>query len=193
MREQPTSGSSSEPTGAEAVQPPAADLPAGDSPDTDWSNLRRLEPAVRTVWLLGELLEAALLTAGVAVAELFWFGHYTRAYLPAGVLSAAAGAALFGFAFFWPGFRYRAWGYAVREHDVLIRFGVIWKMRRCIPRLRIQHVDIEAGPVDRAFGLVKLSLFTAGTIVAVATIPGLRPADAEALREQLLAVGRGHG
>ena len=63
-------------------------------------------------------------------------------------------------------------------------------MRRCSPRLRIQHVDIESGPIDRAFGMVKLTLYTAGTNAAVGTIPGLLPQDAEALRETLLQTER---
>jgi hypothetical protein len=53
--------------------------------------------------------------------------------------------------------------------------------------MRIQHVDIDIGPVDRAFGLASLSLFTAGTVSAVGRIPGLPPDAAETLRETLLA------
>jgi hypothetical protein len=65
-------------------------------------------------------------------------------------------------------------------------YGVVWRVSRSIPRVRVQHVDIRSGPVDRALGLVEVSLHVAGSAGPVLTIPGLEPADAEALRELLL-------
>jgi membrane protein YdbS with pleckstrin-like domain len=69
---------------------------------------------------------------------------------------------------------------------VLLAHGVWWQTRRSIPRSRIQHVDIESGPIERALGLSNLILFTAGTGDSDGRIPGLRQATAEALREVLL-------
>lgn len=154
--------------------------------------LQRLHPAMIRVWLLAEFIQAVILTAALGVAEFSGLGSYRPAWLPAGAATVLLGALLTASALIWPRLRYETWGYALREHDVLISYGVLWKMRRCVPRNRVQHVDIEAGPIDRAFGIVKLSLFTAGTISAVGTIPGLTPRQAEELREQLLVSGRGH-
>jgi membrane protein YdbS with pleckstrin-like domain len=47
-------------------------------------------------------------------------------------------------------------------------------------------VDVTSGPIDRALGLVHVSLHVAGSAGAVLTIPGLAPAEAETLREALL-------
>ncbi len=151
--------------------------------------MHRLEPQVRTIWLLGDVLEALVVTAITLVLELTWFGRYTNAFIPLGGVSAVVGIPWLALAVIMPPLKHRAWRYAVRPHDVVICYGVLWKMRRTIPRPRIQHVDIESGPIHRAFGLARLSLFTAGTITAVAVIPGIRAADAEALREQLLSSG----
>lgn len=154
--------------------------------------LQRLHPAMVRVWFLAEFIQAVILTAALGIAEFSGLGGFRPAWLPAGAATVALGGLLMASALIWPRLRYDTWGYALREHDVLISYGVLWKMRRCVPRNRVQHVDIEAGPIDRAFGIVKLSLFTAGTISAVGTIPGLTPRQAEELRERLLASGRGH-
>ena len=136
------------------------------------AQLRQLHPALRKVWIIAGLLTAGFVALIVGVVELVVF--VVKAFVTA----------------FW---RYQSWRYAIRPHDVLLHYGMLWRTRSCIPRLRIQHVDIESGPIDRAFGMVKLSLYTAGTASAVGTIPGLLPEDAEALRETLLATERADG
>ena len=47
-------------------------------------------------------------------------------------------------------------------------------------------MDVSSGPIDRALGLVEVSLHVAGSAGPVLTIPGLAPAEAESLREALL-------
>ena len=79
-----------------------------------------------------------------------------------------------------------SWRWALRSDDVVARYGVVWRVSRSIPRVRVQHVDISSGPVDRALGLVEVSLHVAGSAGPVLTIPGLAPAEGEALREALL-------
>ena len=68
----------------------------------------------------------------------------------------------------------------------MARYGVVWQVSRSIPRVRVQHVDVRSGPIDRALGLVEVSLHVAGSAGSVLTIPGLAPAEAETLREALL-------
>jgi hypothetical protein len=81
---------------------------------------------------------------------------------------------------------YRSWRWALRPDDVVARYGVVWRVIRSIPRVRVQHVDVRSGPVDRALGLVEVSLHVAGSAGPVLTIPGLAPAEGEALRAALL-------
>jgi hypothetical protein len=83
-----------------------------------------------------------------------------------------------------------SWRWALREDDVVAGYGVIWKVTRSIPRVRVQHVDVSSGPIDRALGLVEVSLHVAGSAGPVLTIPGLHPGEAETLRERLLDSAR---
>lgn len=77
------------------------------------------------------------------------------------------------------------WTFQVTTEALDMSHGWIWKNRRIVARDRIQHVDINSGPVDRRFGLVQVVVYTAGTTVGM--IPGLRPERANALRDQLMA------
>jgi hypothetical protein len=102
--------------------------------------------------------------------------------------------ALFGLALFlllwltlwYPPRAYARWGYALREHDLLIQSGVLVHQRVSIPAGRIQHVDIHQGPLERALGLARVQVFTASGGGADGVIPGLAPEAADALREQLV-------
>lgn len=106
--------------------------------------------------------------------------------LPPGYTAALAGMLLLARALVWPSLWYRHWRYAVRARDVLLRFGVIFRTIRSVPRERVQHVDLAQGPVLRLFGLYRVTLYTAGSGGADASIPGLEEKDALALRDELL-------
>ena len=81
---------------------------------------------------------------------------------------------------------YRSWRWALRPDEVVAWYGVVWRVTRSIPRVRVQHVDIRSGPIDWALGLVVVSLHVAGSAGPVLTIPGLAPLEARTLREALL-------
>ncbi|PZM95483.1 MAG: hypothetical protein DIU79_07300 [Actinobacteria bacterium] len=85
----------------------------------------------------------------------------------------------------------RAWGYAEREDDLLVRHGLLVRRLSIVPYARMQFVDVSAGPVERAFGLATVQLHTAAA-ASDARIPGLRADEAARLRDRLTALGRHH-
>src|SRR5664280_385154 len=67
--------------------------------------------------------------------------------------------------------QWRAWGYAEREADLLVRRGVlVWRLS-VVPYGRMQFVDVTAGPVDRWLGLATVHMHTAAA-ASDARIPG---------------------
>ena len=84
--------------------------------------------------------------------------------------------------------RYRAWGYAEREDDLLVRRGVMVRRLSVVPYGRMQFVDVTAGPVDRVFRLATVQLHTAAAATD-ARIPGLAVEEAHRLRDRLAALG----
>jgi uncharacterized protein len=148
---------------------------------------RSLHPNVRTVWRIGSAGNALFLTFLFLFADLFWLRPAPWWPLPFPVATLVFWVVSTGGLVWIAGLQFDRWRYSLRDEDVLVRFGVLWRTRRSVPRLRVQHVDISSGPVDRWFGLVQLGLYTAGSMGAAATIPGLTPEEAETLREALLA------
>ncbi|HEX5540457.1 MAG TPA: PH domain-containing protein [Micromonospora sp.] len=82
----------------------------------------------------------------------------------------------------------RAWGYAERDKDLLVRHGLLVRRLSIVPYARMQFVDVTAGPLERAFSLATVQLHTAAAATD-AKIPGLRPNEASRLRDRLTALG----
>lgn len=82
----------------------------------------------------------------------------------------------------------RAWGYAERERDLLVRHGRIVRHLSIVPYARMQFVDVSAGPLERAFNLATVQLHTAAAATD-ARVPGLDPTEAARLRDRLAALG----
>jgi len=128
-----------------------------------------------------------LVLAGIGIiVEVIVTRRHPNWPVPAPLISLSAGFILSLATGLFSILAYRRVGYLLREHDLVVQSGVIFKVRRCIPRSRIQHVDIKQGPIDSAFGIVEVHLFVAGQMGEVASIPGLSPQAAESLKEALL-------
>lgn len=83
----------------------------------------------------------------------------------------------------------KAIGYAERADDLLIRRGIMFHKATVVPYGRLQFVDVDAGPIDRIFGLASVKLHTASAATD-ATIPGLPRAEADRLRDSLAGLGQ---
>lgn len=146
----------------------------------------RLHPDVRKTWWIDLAITAVIISTILTIVDLTVFWRSDWWPLPPMCFALPLITAYVVLAVIYNSKRYACWGYLVREHDVLIESGVWWRTRRCIPRTRVQHVDIQSGPIDRMLGLANVDLYVAGGIGAVASIHGLSPAAAEQLREALI-------
>jgi uncharacterized protein len=155
-----------------------------DTKDRDGSPadaaLLRLHPRAVVLWRLTALIRGAFLTALALVAE--WF---LDTPLPVGTASAVVAVLAIADAAVVPPWRYRSWGFALRDADLYLRYGILFRTTTIVPHARIQHVDTHHGPMDRALGLADLVVYTAGTRGAIVTVPALGMAAAEALRDRL--------
>lgn len=140
----------------------------------------RLQQAHRKVNIFSNLIFWGLFLL-CAVAFLFFvekeIGHYvlisTIALL--GILSTA-----------YAHFSFYKKKYALRANDVLYKRGLFWQKLTIAPFNRVQHVQINQGPIDRAFDLAKLKIYTAGGSSSDLQIPGLNVDDANKLKDFIL-------
>jgi membrane protein YdbS with pleckstrin-like domain len=83
--------------------------------------------------------------------------------------------------------RVRAIRYGLRDDDVVVQRGILFRRQVAAPYGRLQLVDISRGPLTRLLRLSELRVVTAAASSGV-TIPGLPIAEAEELRDHLIAV-----
>ena len=77
--------------------------------------------------------------------------------------------------------------FALREQDLVLHKGLIFKSIGCQPVLRIQHIELKRGPLERLAGLARLQVFSAGGAVHTFEIPGLPVVQAQKLRQFILS------
>jgi uncharacterized protein len=88
-------------------------------------------------------------------------------------------------ALIWPSFEYQYFRWDIREDDLIVQQGVLFRQWVVIPRHRIQHVDTTQGPLERFMGIANLRIYTAAGISADGSIPGLLEEEAEKIRDDL--------
>jgi uncharacterized protein len=106
----------------------------------------------------------------------------------AGLIAGIAAVLVLVWAWSAVGRNFRSWGYVERADDLMVTHGAMFKKLTVVPYGRMQLVDVKAGPIERAFGLVNVKLHTAAATTD-AQVRGLSPADAGSLRDRLTALG----
>lgn len=61
-----------------------------------------------------------------------------------------------------PPIRYARYRYILTEEELEVREGIIVVTREIVPIERIHKIEVNAGPIDRVFGLAKVKAVTAG-------------------------------
>jgi len=146
-------------------------------PATDW---QRVSPKYIVVDVVGSLIFSIVALAGASIPA-FVSGNVYLWTIPASL------AIIFIITLALTPRRVRAMGYQLRSDDLLFRKGLMFQRFVSVPYGRMQLVDINRGPLARAVGLSELKFVTAAAATGI-VIPGLREADAEELRDKLVAL-----
>ena len=123
---------------------------------------------------------------GVAIITVLALLPAVPELIPA--IVAGVGFAIFVWAWWLIGRRVRSYAYSERADDLLVSSGILFRRLVIVPYGRMQLVDVTAGPIDRALGVTTVQLHTAAATTD-ASIPGLEPDVAAALRDRLARKG----
>ena len=130
-----------------------------------YKNVLRVRIAI--VWLV---LTAAATIAGKAALD--------RPLLGAVVFAIGIGVVIIA-----PQRRYARLRYGLTERVLQVMWGWLFHTDTVVPLVRVQHLDVIRGPLDKLFGTASLVLHTAGTHNSIVTVPGLAPERANAIRD----------
>jgi membrane protein YdbS with pleckstrin-like domain len=131
----------------------------------------------------GALLAAPLLI-GLAIGEIVTLaiGVYVSSLILLPLMGLVVWAAIT-----LPWRRYSASGYDMGADRLRVVRGVLFHRDTVVPFGRVQHIDLERGPIERHYGIATLKLHTAGTHNATIMLAGLGEEDALAMREAIRA------
>jgi membrane protein YdbS with pleckstrin-like domain len=174
----------------ETPTPSAAPLPLPtDVPPPAPAEFQMLDPRVIKLWRVHSAIGSAVLLTVITGAVIgFKFAFDLPFYITVPVWLMAVSLRVWTF-FWFPQREYQYSGYRLNDKVLETRSGIWFRVIRLLPLTRLQHVDLQRGPLERYFGLASLVLHTAGTQAASITITGLADAEAERLRDHLVAIG----
>ncbi|WP_135820751.1 PH domain-containing protein [Halostella litorea] len=155
--------------------------------------MESLHPRIRVVWGLGAAVAAAVLTVltGIGVRGAPAVGVDLGVVADLGLaLPVALGVLVFVLGLAHALVHYRIWRFDLQEDALYLERGVLTRVDTVVPFVRVQHVDTQRGPVERATGLASVVVYTAGSRGADVTIPGLTPERAQALQSELRELAR---
>ncbi|MBW3607914.1 MAG: PH domain-containing protein [Actinobacteria bacterium] len=147
-------------------------------PDARPAPANPLADGVFAMWLC-EAAIGAVLALAAAFALASSIGGALMPWLPVAALLGGVAWVLFV-----PRARHARWRWELHEEELDLLHGVWNVTRTIVPLTRIQHVAVQRTGWTRLFGVVVVHAYTAagGT-----TLPGLEPAEADDLRDQILA------
>ena len=76
--------------------------------------------------------------------------------------------------------------FALRERDIVYKSGLVWRRVTVLPFNRIQHAEVEQGPIQRIFDLSELKVYTAGGSSSDLSISGISHDVAQRMKEFIL-------
>jgi len=78
---------------------------------------------------------------------------------------------------------YRRLRYRLTGQVLQVMRGWLFHVDTIVPLVRVQHLDVVRGPLDKMFGTASLVVHTAGTHNSTVTVPGLAPQRAGEIRD----------
>jgi membrane protein YdbS with pleckstrin-like domain len=82
---------------------------------------------------------------------------------------------------------YRRLKYRLTDRLLQVLRGWLFHVDTIVPLVRVQHIDVTRGPLDKMFGTATLVVHTAGTHNSVVSLPGLSPHRAAEIRDAIRA------
>jgi len=158
--------------------------PAAPPLDDD-GELTRLHPnythalRVQTVLVAIPFLVAALVIEAII--------RINALPLPSGVVGGTVLLVALALVIRVPTRRYSARGYHLGADRLRVVRGLLWRSDTVVPFGRVQHIDVDQGPLERFFGIATLTLHTAGNHNASVSLPGLGEERAREMREEIRA------
>ena len=140
-----------------------------------------VEPGYRNVLRVGAVIFWLPVLIGSLVLDRLVLDELSIA----GLLPVLIGLIAFSAILVAPERIYRRIGYSVDLLLLRVVRGWLFHTDTIVPFVRVQHIDVKRGPLDKAFGTATLVVHTAGTHNSIVSLPGLSPDRANIIRDDI--------
>ncbi|MEM7688515.1 MAG: PH domain-containing protein [Pseudomonadota bacterium] len=166
----------------------SAPLPAqSETPDAYGDEaLTKVDPAYKTALRISVALTAIPLVIGALILENVLVEATEGAWpVPYGVSVGVIVFLALAVIIRLPGRRWQARGYDMSADRLRVVRGILFRSDTVVPFGRVQHIDVDQGPVERWLDIATLTLHTAGNHNASVKLPGLKHENARDMREEI--------
>lgn len=162
-------------------QGPASDIFTDVDDDGE---LTKLHPNYKLMMRVGAIISGLVLMVIAIVVEGILRSEIG---LPYGVIMGPVLLLALFFIIRVPSARFNARGYQISHDRLRVVRGIMWHSDTIVPFGRVQHIDVDQGPIERALGIATITLHTAGSHNASVHLPGLGHELAIEMREAIRA------
>lgn len=155
-----------------------------DEPSESSEELTKLHPDHVKVTRIVSLIWMLVLAIPCAIVELALYST-GESPIPNGPFIGLWLAVAIYIVTFLPHRRYICRGYNMGADRIRIVRGYLFRSDTIVPFGRIQHIDLDQGPIQRHYNLATLTVHTAGNHNSTVSLPGLLHEDAAAMREEI--------
>lgn len=149
--------------------PPEPGEPELQAVEPAYKNVMRVR--IATTWLAASV--AAAVADQALLSETLFYGLPTTLVPLLGLISVVVV----------PHRIYRRIGYRLTGRLLQHVRGWMFHTDTIVPFVRVQHIDITRGPIEKLFGVATLVVHTAGTHNSIVSVPGLSPETAAWIRD----------
>lgn len=152
-----------------------------ENANMETAGLSPVEPGYRQVLRIRALIFWLPLLFGAIIADLVFLlptPFYGLSSIGMAFLAATAILVV-------PSRRYERLGYALHPTLLQVVRGWLFHADTMVPLVRVQHIDVTRGPLDKMFGTASLVVHTAGTHNSIVILPGLAPEKASDIRDEI--------
>lgn len=153
-----------------------------DLPDITLIDFKKINEKYFKVLLINFFLFFVPLLIALIVLQIYVFSEEIKVYSIYIFLSFFL---FFGLIFAYLKVSFPLRMFALREKDISYKSGLFYKKLTTVPFSRIQHVEIDEGPISRYFQLASISVYTAGDSSDDLEIRGINKEKALQIKEFL--------
>ncbi|CAM4336983.1 hypothetical protein FHS16_002651 [Paenibacillus endophyticus] len=147
---------------------------------------KRLHRDYVKVYRISELISNGIFLA-VIIAYFICASIWAWTLVPGWIALSVCAASIILFTWIFPEMKYKRFQYELFEDELEIQSGLVFLSNVLVPMVRVQHVELESGPLMRKYDLASVSVVTAAT---THRISGLKLGEAQQLKRRIGALAK---